>query len=92
MQTNILEYLDATARRVPEKLAFSNGPEGLTFREVHTQARAIGSGLLELGAAGEPVVVFMERHPKMAAGFLAWCTPGASMYPSTGRCPPSVWS
>ena len=62
MQTNILEYLDATARRVPEKLAFSNGPEGLTFREVHTQARAIGSGLLELGAAGEPVVVFMERR------------------------------
>ena len=87
MQTNILEYLDATARRVPEKLAFSNGPEGLTFREVHTQARAIGSGLLELGAAGEPVVVFMERHPKMAAGFFGVVYAGCFYVPIDGEMP-----
>ena len=87
MQTNILEYLDATARRVPEKLAFSNGPEGLTFREVHTQARAIGSGLLELGAAGEPVVVFMERHPKMVAGFFGVVYAGCFYVPIDGEMP-----
>ncbi|MDE7220057.1 MAG: amino acid adenylation domain-containing protein [Oscillospiraceae bacterium] len=87
MQTNILEYLDATALRVPEKLAFSNGPEGLAFREVHKQARAIGSGLLELGAAGEPVVVFMERHPKMAAGFFGVVYAGCFYVPIDGEMP-----
>lgn len=87
MQTNILEYLDATARRMPEKLAFSNGPEGLTFREVHTQARAIGSGLLELGATGEPVVVFMERHPKMATGFFGVVYAGCFYVPIDGEMP-----
>ena len=87
MQTNILEYLDATARRVPEKLAFSNGPEGLTFREIHTQARAIGSSLLELGAAGEPVVGFMERHPKMAAGFFGVVYAGCFYVPIDGEMP-----
>lgn len=87
MQTNILEYLDATALRVPEKLAFSNGPEGLTFREVHDQARAIGSGLLARGAAGEPVVVYMERHPKMAAAFFGVVYAGCFYVPIDGEMP-----
>lgn len=87
MQTNILEYLDATARRAPEKLAFSNGPEGLTFREVHGQARSIGSGLLARGAAGEPVVVFMERHPKMVAAFFGVVYAGCFYVPIDGEMP-----
>ena len=87
MQTNILEYLDATALRVPEKLAFSNGPEGMTFREVHNQARAVGSGLLALGAEREPVVVYMERHPKMATAFFGGVYAGCFYVPIDGEMP-----
>ena len=87
MQTNILEYLDATALRVPEKLAFSNGPEGMTFREVHDQARAIGAGLLALGAGREPVVVYMERHPKMATAFFGGVYAGCFYVPIDGEMP-----
>lgn len=88
MQTNFLEYLDATVLRVPEKLAFSNGPEGMTFREVHDQARAVGSGLLERGAAREPVVVFMERHPKMVTAFFGVVYAGCFYVPIDGEMPP----
>ena len=87
MQTNILEYLDATALRMPEKLAFSNGPEGMTFREVHNQARAVGSGLLALGAEREPVVVYMERHPKMATAFFGGVYAGCFYVPIDGEMP-----
>ena len=87
MQTNILEYLDATVLRVPEKLAFSNGPEGMTFREVHNQARAVGSGLLALGAEREPVVVYMERHPKMATAFFGGVYAGCFYVPIDGEMP-----
>lgn len=87
MQTNILQYLDATVCRVPEKLAFSNGEEGLTFREVHQQARSIGSGLLAGGAAGEPVVVFMERHPKMVTAFFGVVYSGCFYVPIDGEMP-----
>ena len=38
MLTNILQYLEATAPRLPEKLAFSTGNEGMTFSELHTHA------------------------------------------------------
>lgn len=87
MQTNILEYLDATAPRFPEKLAFSNGPEGLTFRQVHDQARAVGSGLLAGGASREPVVVFMDRHPKMVAAFFGVVYAGCFYVPIDREMP-----
>ena len=50
--------------RVPDKIAYSNGETGISFREVYDQARAIGTFLNRQGVYKEPVVVFMNRHPK----------------------------
>jgi D-alanine--poly(phosphoribitol) ligase subunit 1 len=69
MQNNILEYLDYTVKRVPEKIAYSNGETGISFREVYDQARAIGTFLNRQGVYKEPVVVFMNRHPKAIVAF-----------------------
>ena len=69
MQKNILEYLEATAARVPEKLAFSTGKEGMTFSEVYSGARSIGSYLAHLGLYGESVVILMDKHPKTVTAF-----------------------
>ena len=35
MQRNILEYLEQTAPRFPDKTAFANEQMGMTFQEVH---------------------------------------------------------
>ena len=35
MQTNILEYLEHTVTRVPDKIAFANDVCGVTFRETY---------------------------------------------------------
>ena len=69
MQTNILEYLEHTVVRVPDKVAFSNEETGLTFRQVYDQARAIGTFLNREGFYKQPVVVFMKKHPKTIAAF-----------------------
>ena len=69
MLTNILQYLEATAPRVPNKLAFSTGAEGLSFGELHTHARTIGAGLLRRGYNAEPVAVLMDKHPHTIATF-----------------------
>lgn len=69
MQKNILEYLEATAARVPEKLAFSTGKEGMTFSEVYSQSRSVGSYLAHLGLYGESVVILMDKHPKTVTAF-----------------------
>ena len=70
MQRNILEYLEATVRRVPEKGAFVGEESAMSFRQVYDQARAIGSYLYRAGCYRKPVVVFMQKHPRAITAFL----------------------
>ena len=69
MRKNILTYLEETAARLPDKLVFSTGKEGMTFSEVQGGAAAIGSELCRAGAYGEPVVIFMDKHPRTVTAF-----------------------
>jgi len=69
MQKNILQYLEQTAARLPSKLAFSTGKEGMSFSEVLDGARAIGTYLAKNGYYREPVVIFMDKHPHTVTAF-----------------------
>ncbi|NLJ41838.1 MAG: amino acid adenylation domain-containing protein [Clostridiales bacterium] len=69
MQYNILEYLDDTVRRVPEKVAYSNEKSSVTFQQTHDRGRAIGTFLSNKGIYKEPVVVFMSRGPEAITAF-----------------------
>ena len=69
MQKNILTYLERTAPRFPDKIAFSTGKESMTFSEVQRGAAAIGSALSEEGFSSEPVVIFMDKHPRTVTAF-----------------------
>ncbi len=69
MQTNILEYLEHTVPRLPDKPALISPDGSLTFRQLYNQARAVGSFLHGKGLYGEPVVVFMRKHPKVVSAF-----------------------
>ena len=69
MQKNILQYLEKTAARLPHKLAFSTGKEGMTFGEVIRDAKAIGTFLAKSGYYREPVVIFMDKHPRTVTAF-----------------------
>ena len=70
MLNNILQYPDATARRVPDKTAFSDGRVALSFRELDGASRRIGTALCRLGYGREPVAVLMQRAPAEIAAFL----------------------
>lgn len=69
MQTNVLDYLITAAGKAPDKMAYSNGKEELTFGEVYDQSRSVGTFLHKSGAYKEPVIIFMEKHPKTIAAF-----------------------
>ena len=86
MQTNILEYLERTVRRLPEKIAYTDGTYGLTFREVYGAARSVGSFLAAEGFYREPVVVYMKKSPDAIAAFSAPSTAAVSMCPLMRRC------
>ena len=61
MQKNVLEYLEATVAKFPEKVAYGDEESTTTFSQVYKNSRAIGSFLNKIGIYKEPVVVFMNR-------------------------------
>ena len=69
MQKNVLEYLESTVKVCPEKTAFSNGKEALTFSGIYTRSRSVGSFLADNGFYGEPIAVIMDKHPRTLTAF-----------------------
>lgn len=69
MQTHVLDYLSAAVKKTPEKMAYSDGTEALSFREVYEQSRAVGAFLHQSGIYKKPVVIFMNKRPKTIAAF-----------------------
>lgn len=70
MTKNVLEYLEASAARYPERLAYQDKNGGYTFDEVRRTAQAIGSRVGRIAAHGRPVAVLMEKSPSMIVAFL----------------------
>ena len=77
MRTNILQYLEETAARVPEKLSFSDGKDGVSFAELYGGARSIGSFLAEKGCRRRAVAVLMDKHPHAIVTFMGIIYSGA---------------
>lgn len=69
MLNNILQYLEYTAERNPDKLAFSDGEDGLTFGQLKAASESVGSFICGLGIYGKPVVILMKKHPNELAAF-----------------------
>lgn len=69
MQTNVLDYLEQTVVRVPDKVAYANEQDHLTFKEVYDRARAIGSYIGNTGLYKQPIVVYMKKHPNAISAF-----------------------
>lgn len=69
MQTNILQYLEQTAPRLPEKIAYSDGKYDMSFSELYSSSKKIGSELCRRGFSKEPVAILMDKHPREVAAF-----------------------
>ena len=87
MQNHILDYLTETVSRKPDKTAFSDGTDALSFQELSDQSRSIGTWLHEEGIYREPVVIFMEKHPKTVAAFLGAVAGGCFYVPVDAEMP-----
>ncbi len=89
MQNHVLDYLDHIVTQKPDKTAFSNGVEALTFAQVWRQSRAVGTFLHKQGIYHQPVVVFMNKHPREIAAFFGVITAGDFYVPIDEEMPAS---
>ncbi len=87
MLTNILQYLEETTARLPDKLAFSDGERGLTYAQLSHTARAIGSAICARGLYREPVVILMEKSAAEIAAFFGAIYAGCYYVPMDAEMP-----
>ncbi len=89
MQNHVLDYLNEIVKKKPDKVAFSDGTDALTFAQVYDQSRQIGFFLHNKGIYKEPVVVFMRKHPTTIAAFFGVITGGNFYVPIDSEMPAS---
>ena len=80
MKANMLEYLEETAARFPDKIAFYDDRDSLTFAALEKTARRIGSCLAETTLACAPVA--LHWIPAVSVTFQPYmecCTRAAPM-------------
>lgn len=61
MNINLLDYLDGSVERFPEKVAFVGDNEQITFRELKNKAQIIGTYLCKITEKNEPISVITEK-------------------------------
>ena len=84
---NVLEYIENTVGRVPDKTAYSDGEESMSFSEVYNCARAVGSYLLHTDAGGAPIAVLTGKHPHAIACFFGIVYAGGQYVPLDDEMP-----
>lgn len=89
MQTNILEYLENTVKRVPEKTAFADENQQLSFKGLEDMAKRIGTAIASEGIYKKPVIVFMKKSPALLAAFFGVVYGGCFYVPIDEEMPES---
>ena len=70
MNRNILEYLENSAIKAPDKRAYFSEEITITYSEMLKNAKAIGTKLVKkLGVAMRPVMVYMDKSPLCLAAY-----------------------
>lgn len=87
MQHNVLNDLRTVVKRKPDKIAFSNGTDSLTFAELDRKRNGIGSYIAGCGIRKKPIVVFMRKSPAEVAAFFGVITAGCCYVPIDEEMP-----
>lgn len=71
MQANVLEWLEGTAARLPDKTALWDETEQMTYGEYrHRSIKIAGSILNMLTQRKCPIVVYLEKSVKVLVSFM----------------------
>ncbi len=84
---NVLDYLSETVVKYPDKPAFVDEHDTLTFRNLKSAIDSIGTALLHKGCSKEPVIVFMDKSVKEIATFMGVIAAGCYYVPIDSEMP-----
>lgn len=67
---NLTAYLDETAARMPDRIAFTDEIRAVTFGRLRSAARALGTALAETGRVNTPMAVLADRSIYSVIAFM----------------------
>lgn len=70
MNKNVLELLEISAARFPDKIALKDENNSLTYTDLLTKAKAIGSYLKKYNSQNKPVAVVIDRNLESIVMFM----------------------
>ena len=85
--TNVLEYLERSAAKFPDKPAYVDAGGSYTFEQVMQVSQKIGSFLAGKVGMGCPVAVYMEKSIQQIAAFFGVAYAGAFYAPIDVQMP-----
>lgn len=83
----ITDYLNVSAARCPDKIAFADENTQLTFKELQQAAYHIANGIIQLGLRRQPVAIFLEKSPACIAAFMGTAYSGNFYTPMDTKMP-----
>ena len=81
MRKSVISYLESSADKYTDKLAYVDEKTSITFGQLREAAQAIGSGLIPYVQIGDPVCVYMEKSVGCIESFLGVAYTGAFYMP-----------
>ena len=87
MKTLILDYLEETATRLPDKTAFADPDAAVTFSELVHGARAVASALLDCTKPRMVLGFYMDKSVAALVGFMGAVYAGCAYAPLNLRHP-----
>jgi len=87
MLTNVLNYLEDSACKYPDKLAFADEKNGYTFLETMNNAKAIGSRIAQFSKTKQAVAVLMEKTAECLPAFFGAAYAGCFYVPIDTKMP-----
>lgn len=65
----VTDYLDITAKKYPNKVAFVDDRRELTFKQLQEEAYHIASSIIRSGFYKQPVLVYLDKSVEVIAAF-----------------------
>lgn len=87
MHTTVLQYLEKTAIRFPNKIAFADNTQVLTFEQILLNSKKIGSYLAKRVKPHNPIVVYMDKKAYNICAFMGAVYAGCFYVPIDVQMP-----
>lgn len=73
MKINVLQYLESSVNKVPNKIAFADQKNQITYKALGLSSKRIGSEIYRKtnGQIRQPIVVFVDRNIQSLVAFMA---------------------